>query len=85
MNKQESDILNTLFIEPFINQRILSETSGHSLGVVNKSIKALIKEGYLDEEVRITSKARDEFKKRSPKKCATGIATASPIALYPSL
>ena len=67
MNKQESDILNTLFIEPFINQRILSETSGHSLGVVNKSIKTLIKEGYLDEEVRLTSKARDEFKKRSPK------------------
>lgn len=67
MNKQESDILNTLFIEPFINQRILSETSGHSLGVVNKSIKALIKEGYLDDEVRLTLKARDEFKKRSPK------------------
>ena len=67
MNKQESDILNTLFIEPFINQRILSETSGHSLGVVNKSIKALIKEGYLDDEVRLTSKAREEFKKRSPK------------------
>lgn len=67
MNKQESDILNTLFIEPFINQRILSETSGHSLGVVNKSIKTLIKEGYLDDEVRFTSKAREEFKKRSPK------------------
>lgn len=57
MNKQESDILNTLLIEPFINQRILSETSGHSLGVVNKSIKALIKEVYLDDEVRLTSKA----------------------------
>ena len=67
MNKQESDILNTLFVEPFINQRILSETSGHSLGVVNKSIKALTKEGYLDDEVRLTSKAREEFKKRSPK------------------
>lgn len=67
MNKQESDILNTLYVEPFINQRILSETSGHSLGVVNKSIKALIKEGYLDDEVGLTSKARDEFRKRSPK------------------
>ena len=31
MNKQESDILNNLLVEPFINQRILSETSGHSL------------------------------------------------------
>ena len=27
MNKQESDILNTLLLEPFINQRILSEVS----------------------------------------------------------
>lgn len=32
MNKQESDILNTLLLEPFINQRILAEVSGHSLG-----------------------------------------------------
>ena len=40
MNKQESDILKTLITEPFINQRILSEESGHSLGVVNRSIKS---------------------------------------------
>lgn len=43
MNKQESDILNTLLLEPFINQRILAEESGHSLGVVNRSLKELIK------------------------------------------
>lgn len=42
MNKQESDILNTLLLEPFINQRILAEVSGHSLGVVNRSLKELI-------------------------------------------
>ena len=34
MNKQESDILNTLASEPFINQRIHAEVSGHSLGAV---------------------------------------------------
>ena len=28
MNKQESDILNVLLLEPFINQRILAEVSG---------------------------------------------------------
>ena len=39
MNKQESDIMRALLTEPFINQRILSETSGHSLGVVNRSHK----------------------------------------------
>ena len=32
MNKQESDILNALLLEPFINQRVLAEVSGHSLG-----------------------------------------------------
>ena len=36
---QECDIMNTLASEPFINQRILAELSGHSLGVVNHSIK----------------------------------------------
>ena len=53
MNKQESDILRTLFIEPFINQRILAETSGHSLGVVNRSLKTLIAEGYLTDEIQL--------------------------------
>lgn len=66
MNKQEMDILSSLLIEPFINQRILSEMTGHSLGVVNKSIKNLMKNEYLDEDVRLTSKAREEFRKCSP-------------------
>ncbi len=67
MNKQEADILNTLLQEPFINQRILSEASGHSLGVVNRSIKNLIKEGLLDEHIRPTSEAFKELKEKSPK------------------
>lgn len=66
MNKQEMDILPSLLIEPFINQRILSELTGHSLGMVNKSIKSLIKNGHLDEEARLTKKATDEFKKCAP-------------------
>ena len=40
MNKQEKDILNTLYHQSVNNQREISELSGHSLGVVNKSIKA---------------------------------------------
>lgn len=66
MNKHEMDILSSLVVEPFINQRILSEITGHSLGVVNKSIKSLIQNGYLDEEARLTIKAHTEFKKREP-------------------
>lgn len=67
MNIQEADILRILFIEPFINQRILSESSGHSLGVVNRSLKTMIAEGYLDEDIRPTKKARHEYNKNAPK------------------
>lgn len=56
MNKQESDILNALLLEPFINQRILAEVSGHSLGVVNRSLKKLIKSGYIDDSIRPTQR-----------------------------
>ena len=67
MNKQESDILRTLFAEPFINQRILSETSGHSLGVVNRSLKTLIADGYLTEGIQPTAKAQHEYNTKAPK------------------
>lgn len=66
MNKQEEDILLSLYDEPFINQRILSEITGHSLGIVNKSIKALLKNEYLDDDIRLTSKARESIKKKAP-------------------
>ena len=68
MNKQESDILNAILLEPFINQRILAEVSGHSLGVVNRSIKELIKFGYIDEYIRPTQKAQMEYKQRTPQR-----------------
>ena len=68
MNKQQSDILNTLLQEPFINQRILSEASGHSLGIVNRSLKELMKEGYLDEMLQLTPKAAAEFQQKAPQK-----------------
>lgn len=67
MNRQECDILNILINEPFINQRILAEQAGHSLGIVNRSIKELIKTGYLDENIRPTDKARNEVKINAPK------------------
>ena len=67
MNKQEMDILSSLLVEPFVNQRILAESTGHSLGVVNKSIKNLIKDGYLDEDVRLTAKSKNKFQNNAPK------------------
>lgn len=67
LTKQESDILYNLYREPFINQRILSESSGHSLGVVNRSLKGLITSGYLDEHAHLTMKSLDLFQKMKPR------------------
>ena len=67
MNKQEADVLKSLFLEPFINQRILADSCGHSLGVVNRSLKNLINEGYLDEQIKVTTKAKSEMTLLAPK------------------
>ena len=67
MSIQEADILTSLYHEPFVNQRILAEVSGHSLGVVNKSIKSMIANGYLTDECHLTSKSIELFKRTSPK------------------
>ena len=67
MNNSKQDILNNLIKEPFINQRILAAQTGHSLGIVNRSIKEQISEGYLDEEIRPTEKTLREAKEKAPK------------------
>ena len=67
MNIQECDILNNIICFPYINQRRLSETSGHSLGVVNRSIKNLLQEGYINEEIQPTKKALDMLHASAPK------------------
>ncbi len=63
----ESDILSVLCDEPFVNQRILAETSGHSLGVVNRSLRSLMAYGYLNEEAQLTEKAEEMFKACAPR------------------
>ena len=67
MNIQECDILNNIICFPYINQRRLSETSGHSLGVVNRSIKNLLQEGYINDEIQPTQKALDIMHASAPK------------------
>ena len=68
MNKPESDILRYLIHTPYDNQRILSEELGHSVGMVNKSLKSLIYSGYLTEKITLTSKARSYITSTAPKR-----------------
>ncbi|MBR2836550.1 MAG: phosphotransferase [Coriobacteriales bacterium] len=67
MNVQEYDILNVLFLEPYINQRTLAQKTGHSLGIVNRSLKVLINEGYVTETLELTQKAKQESEAKRPK------------------
>lgn len=67
MNLQESDVLNALLCEPFINKKNLSEVCGYSLAVINRIIKSLISQGYLDEKISPTHRAYEEFKSKAPK------------------
>ena len=68
MNVYESDILKIINENGFENQRTISELSGHSLGMVNKSIRNLIAGGYLSDDHRITPKARKLFKATKPER-----------------
>lgn len=67
MNKQESDVMNALMRGSYISQRVLAEECGHSLGVVNRSIKNLMQCGYLDEDMQPTEMAISEWKEKAPR------------------
>lgn len=67
MNIQEADVLQALFEKPFENQRVLSENTGHSLGIINKSIKSLSKDEYLNNKNELTDKAMAVIEEKSPK------------------
>lgn len=67
MNKFESDILKHIVEKNYINQRKLAERTGHSLGMVNRSIKNLTLQGYLSETLEPTEKALQLIEDKKPK------------------
>lgn len=67
MNKQEKDILYALHKFPYVNQRNLVESCGYSLGAVNKGIKNLTDEGYLDRERNLTERSEKFFEETKPR------------------
>lgn len=53
--------------KPFINQRILSETSGYSLGKVNQTLKKLKSKGYVNDVFVPTASTHSELREKQPK------------------
>lgn len=82
MNKQEMDILNVLNRGNDSTQRRLAEESGYSLGTVNHSVRALKEEGYIDQNARLTDKARRMFEDRRPKQ-AVILAAGAGMRMVP--
>ncbi len=66
MNIQTLDILNIMHSKSYTNQRDLAKESGHSLGIVNRCIRELMDEGYLDNHMRLTVKAQKTFCENTP-------------------
>lgn len=67
MNTYELEILEKLYFETFINQRILASSTGLSVGVVNRSLKQLAADGLIDKHGQLTEKGRQEIRQRSPR------------------
>lgn len=63
-----SDILKYLLKNEFKNQRELSNNIGHSLGLVNSSIKELNQKGLIDESYHLTDNAYRYIKSLEPKR-----------------
>ena len=67
MNKQEWDILLQIRKNGYENQRLLAESSGRSLGIVNRSVNALMAQGYLNEQMEPTVAADRMLEARKPR------------------
>lgn len=67
MNIHELDVMKFLQNEGYINQRIVAESTHYSLGKVNEAITNLTEQDYLDENMRLTTKAQEEIKRKKPR------------------
>lgn len=67
MNAYDFNIMNIILKEGYTNQRSIAETTNYSLGKVNYSIRTLIDEQYLTEQLSLTEKALMEVRRKTPK------------------
>ncbi len=67
MNIYKEKVMNEIIRSASSNQRELSEATGFSLGIVNRSIRELKEEGYLSEEGLPTEKTKKLLRANRPK------------------
>ena len=66
MNIYESDILLSLYNNPNLNQREIAEVTGFSLGQINKSLRSLQRECFVDEKNFLLGKAKQYIEENKP-------------------
>ncbi len=57
----------SLFTERYETQRILSERTGFSIGIVNRALKRLKAAGCLNEDMELTARAREMLRAGAPR------------------
>lgn len=67
MNRQQRDIMKAIINNPNSSQRALSDITGHSLGIVNRSVKELREGGYIDVDMKPMAKAKRLLQINSPR------------------
>ena len=67
MNIQEKDVLKELSSNRFVNQRVISESTGLSLGAVNKALTSLRKKELVNANHFITEKAKKILESNKPR------------------
>ena len=82
MNIAECNILMELQRSGSTSQRALARAVGHSLGVVNRSLKALHEAGYTVVGCRPTEQAAGEFRARQPRQ-AVILAAGAGMRMIP--
>lgn len=67
MNRIDLDILKHIYKNKYTNQRELSKLTGYSLGAVNKAIKNLLENEYIDENINLTNISKKLINDNRPK------------------
>lgn len=67
MNEQQLDVLKALKKNKTSIQRDLADLTGHSLGTVNKALKLLLEEGYLNSAMQLQKSANELLEASKPK------------------
>ena len=67
LTHQELDILRYLKENGYFGQRMVSESTGYSIGLVNKSLKVLTEKNLVDEDMRLTQSANVFFAETRPR------------------